>query len=103
MRLYQDRWDDLIGSMPAKLVYPAVAGKEWIFMTGSDPKNVPWSYHNGGNWPVLISGLRCRGHEDRPRRPRPAGAGRRRPRLPSHRWPEYYDGRAATSSAGAPT
>ena len=23
-------------------------------MTGSDPKNVAWSYHNGGNWPVLI-------------------------------------------------
>jgi hypothetical protein len=41
MRLYQERWDDLVGCMPAKLVYPAVAGKEWMFMTGSDPKNVP--------------------------------------------------------------
>jgi len=27
---------------------------EWRIVTGSDPKNFPWSYHNGGNWPVLL-------------------------------------------------
>ena len=93
MALYHDRWDDLIGRMPAKLVYPAVAGKEWMFLTGSDPKNVPWSYHNGGNWPVLLWPL--------------VGAALKTGRgdlaqlaldvadhaLPGHSWPEYYDGR----------
>ncbi|MFO7582419.1 MAG: glycoside hydrolase 100 family protein, partial [Guyparkeria sp.] len=53
MQTMADRWDDLIGQMPVKLVYPAVTGSEWRLMTGSDPKNTPWSYHNGGNWPVL--------------------------------------------------
>ena len=23
-------------------------------ITGSDPKNTPWSYHNGGSWPTLL-------------------------------------------------
>ena len=93
MALYHDRWDDLVGRMPAKLVFPAVSGKEWMFLTGSDPKNVPWSYHNGGNWPVLLWPL--------------IGAALKSGRgdlaqlaldvadhaLPGHSWPEYYDGR----------
>ena len=54
MHLFEQHWDALIGEMPLKIVYPAVAGKEWMHLTGSDPKNVPWSYHNGGNWPVLL-------------------------------------------------
>jgi hypothetical protein len=94
MRLYQDRWDDLIGNMPAKLVYPAVAGKEWVFMTGSDPKNVPWSYHNGGNWPVLIwafvAAAMKTGRGDLAQLALD-GADRA---LPQAKWPEYYDGRA---------
>ena len=40
--------------MPVKICYPAVEGEHWRLQTGSDPKNVPWSYHNGGNWPVLL-------------------------------------------------
>ena len=49
MNLYELHWDELISEMPAKIVYPAVAGREWMYVTGSDPKNAPWSYHNGGN------------------------------------------------------
>lgn len=54
MNLYQRHWDDLVGEMPVKIVYPALVGEKWRFSTGSDPKNVPYSYHNGGNWPVLV-------------------------------------------------
>ena len=28
--------------------------EEWQNKTGSDPKNWPWSYHNGGHWPSLL-------------------------------------------------
>lgn len=94
MRLYQDRWEDLVGNIPAKLVYPAVVGKEWMFMTGSDPKNVPWSYHNGGNWPVLIwafvAAAMKTGRGDLAQLALDvADHG-----LPQANFPEYYDGRA---------
>ena len=92
MSLYHDRWDDLVGRMPAKLVFPAVSGKEWMFMTGSDPKNVPWSYHNGGNWPVLLWPLVAAALK--------TGRGDLAQlvldvadqNLPKASWPEYYDG-----------
>ncbi len=51
MNLYLKHWDKLVGEMPVKILYPAVVGEKWRFSTGSDPKNVPYSYHNGGNWP----------------------------------------------------
>jgi glycogen debranching enzyme len=93
MRLYQERWDDLVGNMPAKLVYPAVIGKEWMFMTGSDPKNVAWSYHNGGNWPVLlwpfVAAAMKTGRGDLAQLALDV-ADRS---LPRANWPEYYDGR----------
>lgn len=93
MTLYQDRCEDLIGCMPAKLVYPAVIGKEWQFLTGSDQKNVPWSYHNGGNWPVLLwpliaAALRS-GRGDLAQ----FALDLADHRLPGQHWPEYYDGR----------
>ena len=93
MQTMADRWDDLIGQMPVKLVYPAVTGSEWRLMTGSDPKNTPWSYHNGGNWPVLIwpmvAAAEVAGRQD---------LGERAYRVAEQRlmrdgWPEYYDGR----------
>jgi hypothetical protein len=93
MHLYQDRWDDLIGNMPAKLVFPAVSGKEWIFMTGSDPKNVPWSYHNGGNWPTLlwafVAAAMKSGRGDLAQLATDVADHA----LPEAQWPEYYDGR----------
>ncbi len=93
MRLFETRWSDLIGMMPVKLCYPAVEGLEWQIMTGSDPKNPPWSYHNGGNWPALLWAFTAAAIK----------AGRRdlaeqayavaETRLQRDRWPEYYDGR----------
>ena len=49
-----ERWDDLIGNMPMKICFPALEDTEWRLLTGCDPKNKPWSYHNGGSWPVLM-------------------------------------------------
>ncbi|NDJ19963.1 glycoside hydrolase 100 family protein [Myxacorys almedinensis] len=54
MDLFEHRTSDLIGYMPAKLCFPAVEGEEWRSLTGCDPKNTPWSYHNGGNWAMLL-------------------------------------------------
>ncbi|MCO5599058.1 hypothetical protein L7F22_053157 [Adiantum nelumboides] len=54
MDLLEERWPDLIGEMPLKIAYPALEGHEWRIVTGCDPKNTRWSYHNGGSWPVLI-------------------------------------------------
>lgn len=93
MHTLGERWDDLIGQMPAKLVYPPVRGAEWRLMTGSDPKNVPWSYHNGGNWPVLIWPLVAAsivaGRQDLGERAFRVAERR----LMEDNWPEYYDGR----------
>ena len=54
MSLFRLHRDELIGEMPLKITYPAMTGREWRLLTGSVPRNVPWSCHNGGNWPVLI-------------------------------------------------
>ncbi|HSH29404.1 MAG TPA: glycoside hydrolase 100 family protein, partial [Thiohalobacter sp.] len=57
-----------------------------------DPKNRPWSYHNGGNWPVLLWPLVAAavksGHGTLAERALSLAAGR----LPRDHWPEYYDG-----------
>lgn len=93
MNLIEARWDDLLGQMPVKACFPAMEGDEWRIVTGSDPKNAAWSYHNGGSWPFLLwlvaaaaqktgrRSLACRAIE---------AAG---PRLAADDWPEYYDGR----------
>lgn len=93
MDLYETRWDDLVGAMPIKLCYPALEGEEWRLLTGSDPKNRPWSYHNGGNWPVglwmfVAAALITRRRKLAERAMAIAAA-----TLPVHDWPEYYDGR----------
>ena len=93
MNLFATHWDELIGEMPVKIMYPAVQGKEWMYVTGSDPKNVPWSYHNGGNWPVLIwpfvaAGMRTGRIELAER-----ALELMTERLKKDNWPEYYDGK----------
>lgn len=93
LRLYEQRWDDLIGSMPVKIIYPAMEGLEWRVRTGSDPKNVPWSYQNGGNWPALLwsfvaASLKT-GRGDLAERAYQTAVSR----LVYDNWPEYYDGR----------
>lgn len=93
LNLYAARQDDLVGSMPAKICYPAMEGDEWKMVTGSDPKNVPWSYHNGGNWPVLLQSLTAAavrmGRLDIAQQ----AMDQAMKRLPADQWPEYYDGR----------
>ncbi len=94
MELYEARWEDLVGAMPVKIAYPAVTGEGWRLMTGSDPKNEPWSYHNGGNWPVLLwpfvaAALKAE-RRDLAERAFETAAGK----LASHQWPEYYDGQS---------
>jgi glycogen debranching enzyme len=95
MNLFERHWKALMGEMPVRIVYPAVAGKEWMMITGSDPKNVAWSYHNGGNWPVLIwpfvGAALHTGRLDAAERALEALDDR----LEADRWPEYYDGRSA--------
>jgi len=52
------RWF-LVGNCIAilsSLVTPA-QGHEWRIVTGFDPKNTSWSYHNGGSWPSERHGL----------------------------------------------
>lgn len=51
MDLIESRWDELVGEMPLKISYPAIESHEWQIVTGCDPKNTRWSYHNGGSWP----------------------------------------------------
>jgi len=93
MALYESRWPDLIGNMPAKICYPALEGIEWELLTGSDPKNVSWSYHNGGNWPCMLwtfvaAAIKGQRHELARKAFERACA-----QLPGDSWPEYYDGR----------
>ena len=93
MNLYQRHWQDLVGEMPVKLVFPAMTGDKWRFSTGSDPKNVAWSYHNGGNWPVLIwpfvaAAVRTGRLEMAEEALKIMGD-----RIKLDKWPEYYDGR----------
>jgi glycogen debranching enzyme len=93
MELYELHWDELIGEMPAKIVYPAVAGREWMYMTGSDPKNAAWAYHNGGNWPVLlwpfVGAALTANRRDLAQRAIDVMS----ERIERDNWPEYYDGR----------
>ena len=96
MNMYEARWNELVGSMPLKIVYPAVDGDKWRYTTGSDPKNVPWSYHNGGSWPCLIwafVGAAVRtGRQDLARKI----LAQSMERLHNDHWPEYYDGKSGS-------
>jgi hypothetical protein len=93
MSLFELHWEEIVGEMPLKIAYPALTGKEWMLLTGSDPKNVAWSYHNGGNWPVLIwpfVGAAVRtGHIDMAER----ALALLSERIKADKWPEYYDGK----------
>ena len=91
--LIEHRWSDLVGQMPMKLCYPAIEGLTWKIVTGCDPKNTPWSYHNGGSWPVLLWMMMAAclkmGREDLADRAIKIAE----IRLMSDEWPEYYDGK----------
>ncbi|KAA8527338.1 hypothetical protein F0562_034947 [Nyssa sinensis] len=91
LNLIEAKWDDLVAHMPLKICYPALEYEEWRIITGSDPKNTPWSYHNGGSWPTLLwqFTLACIKMK-RPELARKAIALAEK-RLSLDQWPEYYD------------
>ncbi|KAM3752455.1 hypothetical protein ACB098_03G019900 [Castanea mollissima] len=91
LNLIEAKWDDLVGHMPLKICYPAFEFEEWRIITGSDPKNTPWSYHNGGSWPTLLwqFTLACMkmGRFELAQK----AVDLAEKRLPVDHWPEYYD------------
>ncbi len=93
LTLIEHRWSDLVSKMPMKLCYPAIEGLTWRIITGCDPKNTPWSYHNGGSWPVLLwmmmAACQKMGREDLADRAMAIAE----IRLMNDEWPEYYDGK----------
>ncbi|KAM0045259.1 putative six-hairpin glycosidase superfamily, glycosyl hydrolase family 100 [Helianthus debilis subsp. tardiflorus] len=89
--LYEAKWGDLVGDMPLKICYPALEGQEWRIITGSDPKNTPWSYHNGGSWPTLLWQLTVASIKmNRPEIAENAVKVAER-RISKDKWAEYYD------------
>jgi len=92
MDLYEERWDNLVGAMPVKICYPAMEGDHWKMMTGSDPKNPPWSYHNGGNWPVLLWPFVAAALKTGRREMAEKAFDSACEKLFKDGWPEYYDG-----------
>ncbi|CAM8942736.1 unnamed protein product [Rhodiola kirilowii] len=93
MDLIEERWEELVGEMPLKICYPAIENHEWQIVTGCDPKNTRWSYHNGGSWPVLLWLLTAACIKTgRPQIARRA-IDHAEARLSKDGWPEYYDGK----------
>lgn len=93
MDLIEQRWHDLVGYMPMKICFPAVEGLEWRIVTGCDPKNIPWSYHNGGNWPVLLWMLVAAAQKTGRTSLAHKALDIAQSRLSKDEWPEYYDGK----------
>ncbi|KAF3330952.1 alkaline/neutral invertase CINV2 [Carex littledalei] len=93
MDLIEERWEELVGEMPLKACFPAIDGHEWKTVTGCDPKNTRWSYHNGGSWPVLLWLLTAACIKTgRPHIAKKA-IDLAEKRLLKDGWPEYYDGK----------
>jgi glycogen debranching enzyme len=90
--LIEFRWSDLVGQMPLKICFPALENQDWQTITGCDPKNIPWSYHNGGNWPVLLWLLTAAALKTNRRELINRALESVEKRLPQDQWPEYYDG-----------
>ncbi|TVU29898.1 hypothetical protein EJB05_21489 [Eragrostis curvula] len=93
--LIECKWSDLVAEMPLKICYPALENQEWKIITGSDPKNTPWSYHNGGSWPTLLWQLTVACIKmNRPEIAAKAIEVAER-RISTDKWPEYYDTKRA--------
>ncbi|XP_038889921.1 alkaline/neutral invertase A, mitochondrial-like [Benincasa hispida] len=93
LNLIEAKWSDLVGHMPLKICYPALEYEEWRIITGSDPKNTPWSYHNGGSWPTLLwqFTLACIKMGKLEMAKKAVAVAEKR--ISADRWPEYYDTR----------
>ncbi|XHR82126.1 MAG: glycoside hydrolase 100 family protein [Gloeotrichia echinulata GP01] len=92
MNLIDERWDDLVGDMPMKICFPALEKHEYKIITGSDPKNIPWSYHNAGSWPVLLWFLAAAAQKTGRNTICNLAIEIAEIRLSQDKWPEYYDG-----------
>jgi hypothetical protein len=93
MNLIEKRWDDLVGDMPMKICFPALENEEYRTVTGCDPKNIPWSYHNGGSWPVLMWMLVAAAVKTNKTNLAQMAIETAEARLSEDEWPEYYDGK----------
>lgn len=93
MNLIEERWEHLIGDMPMKICFPALEGEEYRIVTGCDPKNIPWSYHNGGSWPVLLWMLAAAAVKTQKTHLAEKAIAIAAKRLYEDKWPEYYDGK----------
>ena len=108
-RLVLHNRDHLMGQMPMRICHPPMQGDEWRDKTGSDPKNWPWSYHNGGHWPSLLWSFSSAVllHEQRHPHTDAQLMGQLRAmveecywsqlnQLPRQQWAEYFDGPTGT-------
>lgn len=93
LTLIEERWDSLVGKMPMKICFPAVEGLAWQIVTGSDPKNTPWSYHNGGSWPILLWMLMAASQKMGREKLGDRAVEIAEASLMEDDWPEYYDGK----------
>ncbi|KAH1237155.1 hypothetical protein AAZX31_08G141800 [Glycine max] len=89
--LIEAKWSDLVAEMPFKICYPALDGQEWQIITGSDPKNTPWSYHNAGSWPTLLWQLTVACIKMKRTHIAAKAVEIAERRISRDRWPEYYD------------
>jgi len=92
MNLIEEQWENLIGTMPMKICFPALEKEEYRIFTGCDPKNIPWSYHNAGNWPVLLWLLTAAAQKTGRKNIAKNAIELAQNRLNEDEWPEYYDG-----------
>lgn len=93
MDLFEQRWQDLIGFMPLKICFPAVEGLEWRIVTGCDPKNLPWSYHNGGSWATILWLFAAAAQKTGRIELATRAIALAETRLVQDKYPEYYDGK----------
>ena len=93
MTLIEKRWEDLVGDMPMKITFPALENDEYKIITGCDPKNIAWSYHNGGSWPVLMWMLTAAAIKTNKICIAERAIHIAQLRLQEDEWPEYYDGK----------
>ena len=89
----EGRWLDLVNEMPLKVCFPAMEGRDWELVTGHDPKNVPWSYHNAGSWPFMLVWLAAAAIKAERSEVAYRAMAIAAERLEPDHWPEYYDGR----------
>jgi len=93
LTLVEERWEDLVADMPMKISFPALENEEYRIITGCDPKNIPWSYHNAGSWPVLAWILAAACVKFNKMHLAKKAIEIAESRLAEDEWPEYYDGK----------